>query len=79
MESIEIYTRPSCGYCVSAKNLLNSHDLDFVEYNVALEQGRLNEMLARSPQSTFPQIFIYGQSIGGFEELAKLNRDQKLN
>ena len=79
MENIEMYTRPGCSYCVSAKTLLNNRDLDFVEYNVAIESHRFNEMLVRSPQRTFPQIFIDGKSVGGFEELAGLDRANKLN
>ena len=79
MNNIEMYTRPGCSYCISAKNLLNNRDLDFVEYNVAIESHRFNEMLVRSPQRTFPQIFIDGESVGGFEELASLDRAKKLN
>jgi GrxC family glutaredoxin len=78
MPTIEIYTLPGCNYCVSAKNLLNNRQLDYIEYDVMKDQQRFTEMLSRSPQRTFPQIFIDGKSIGGFNELAQLNRTQKI-
>jgi glutaredoxin 3 len=34
MTEIVIYTRPGCGYCSMAKQLLNSKGKDFQEFNI---------------------------------------------
>ena len=78
MTDIEIYTRPGCGYCVSAKRLLSSRDLDYVEHDTAKDQQRFAEMLQRTKGRTFPQIFIDGQSVGGFDQLMELDKQATL-
>lgn len=72
MAHIEIYTRPGCGYCTSAKQFLKMKGKSFIEYDVMRDQKRLPELLARTSNRTFPQIFIDGESIGGFTDLVAL-------
>lgn len=72
MQKVEIYTRPGCGYCQHAKVLLRNKNIAFVEYDVYREKEKLAEMQIRTPNRTFPQIFIDNRGIGGFEELLKL-------
>ncbi len=72
MASIEIYTRPGCGYCSHAKRLLSSKDLRFIEYNVYEDPGAQQDMRRRTLGRDLPQVFINGRSIGGFEELLTL-------
>jgi glutaredoxin 3 len=79
MNKIEVYTRPGCAYCVSAKRLLNAEGLEFVEHDTSANSEKLTEMLHRSPQRTFPQIFIDDQLVGGFDDLVKLKQATKLN
>lgn len=74
MERVEIYTSPLCGYCHAAKSLLNEEGIAFTEYDVLFDSTRKGEMLTRSAgQSTVPQIFIDGVSVGGFDELSRLD------
>src|ERR1700758_3905854 len=57
--AIEIYTRPGCGYCTAAKQLLTRKKADFVELSVATDPGLRQVMYDRAGAgSTFPQIFI---------------------
>ena len=74
MKTIEMYTRPGCGYCSGARQLLNDKDLAFTEFNVYSNPEHLLEMRRRTPNKTYPQIFIDGQSVGGFDELLQLQR-----
>lgn len=78
MKKIEIYTRPGCGYCTHAKRLLASRGLEFVEYDTYAEPEKHQEMCRRGFGRTFPQIFIDGHSIGGFEDLLKLEQQNQL-
>jgi glutaredoxin 3 len=78
--AIEIYTRPGCGYCTAAKSLLARKNAIFVEFDVANEPTRRQEMWDRAGAgSTFPQIFIGETHVGGCDELYALDREGKLD
>ena len=80
MKFVEIYTSPLCGYCHAAKRLLKQKNVQFVEMNVAMNPGRRQEMLGRANgRHTVPQIFVGDTHLGGFDELAALDRGGKLD
>jgi glutaredoxin 3 len=70
---IDVYTTPSCPYCVRAKRLLEARRIPFREIDVAIDDDLRGELIERTGRRTVPQIFIDGESIGGFEELAALD------
>lgn len=72
MSFIEIYTRPGCGYCEAARNVLTECGVAFTELNVYTDPKHRLDMKRRTTGETYPQIFIDGQAIGGYEELLKL-------
>ncbi|AKH41649.1 glutaredoxin 3 [Altererythrobacter atlanticus] len=77
---VEIYTKFHCGYCHSAKRLLQSKGVDFTEYDITMGGPKRAEMLERKPDArTVPQIFIDGEAIGGSDDLAALDREGKLD
>ena len=76
--TIEMYTSQPCAYCVNAKTLLKQKGLDYSEIDISTDADKANEMIKRSGNQTVPQIFIDGESIGGFTELAKLNSTGEL-
>lgn len=71
MKNIEIVTKDGCSYCEAAKNLLRSHELDYEEIHIINQADKALELLRLASQKTMPQIFIDGESIGGFTELAQ--------
>ena len=80
MSRILLYTTPFCGYCRAAKRLLADKALDFEEIDVALDDEKRAEMIGRAyGQRTVPQIFIHGRHVGGYDELAMLEREGKLD
>ena len=77
---VEIYTKAWCGYCFRAKRLLESKGVKFVEYDITLGGPKKTEMLERKPDArTVPQIFIDGRAVGGSDDLARLDREGKLD
>ena len=77
---VEIYTKIYCGYCYRAKRLLESKGVEFTEYDITLGGAKRAEMLARKPDAaTVPQIFIGGVGVGGSDDLARLDREGKLD
>ena len=77
---VEIYTKAWCGYCLRAKQLLESKGVPFEEYDITMGGAKHAEMLERKPDAfTVPQIFIDGRGIGGSDDLARLDRDGQLD
>ena len=80
MTKILLYTTPYCGYCRAAKRLLTSKGLDFTEIDVSEDLGLREDMISRAKgMRTVPQIFIHGRHVGGYDELAQLEREAKLD
>ncbi|OJT96890.1 glutaredoxin 3 [Metarhizobium album] len=79
MASVIIYTRQFCGYCARAKSLLQSKGVDFVEHDATYAPDLRQEMIEKAGRSTFPQIFINGQHVGGCDDIHALDRAGKLD
>lgn len=80
MKSVEIYTSPLCGYCHAAKRLLSHKGVSFAETDVSRDANSKQEMLARANgRHTVPQIFIGETHVGGYDDLAALERAGKLD
>jgi glutaredoxin 3 len=79
LADITIYTRQMCSYCSAAKALLTKKGVAFTEHDASFDQGLRAEMIQKSGRSTFPQIFIGGQHIGGFDDMNALNRAGSLD
>ncbi len=80
MKNVEIYTGPLCAFCDAAKRLLARNNIPYQEINIALEEGKMDEMLSKSNgKKTIPQIFFDEHHVGGFEELRALEKEGKLN
>ena len=80
MSRILLYTTQFCGYCRAAKNLLRAKGLDYEEIDVGFDPDKRADMVQRANGlPTVPQIFIHGRHVGGYDELAALEREGKLN
>jgi glutaredoxin 3 len=80
MKPVTLYTTPFCGYCMAAKRLLSGKGVAFDEIDVAAAPDRRAEMVQRAHgRLTVPQIFIGEQHVGGFDEIAALDRAGKLD
>ena len=70
MTNIVIYSKPNCPYCVKAKALLEMMNINYQEMKLDVDFSR-EELLEVAPTArTFPQIFINGNVIGGYDQLA---------
>ncbi len=80
MTRIVLYTTQYCGYCRAAKQLLSDKGYQFTEIDVGEAPGLREEMVQLAGGlRTVPQIFIDGIHVGGYEELAALDRAAKLD
>lgn len=80
MAKVEIYTTPSCPYCMAAKSLLRRKHVSYEETDVSRD-GRLRTAMTQRAggRRSVPQIFIDGRHVGGSDDLHELERQGKLD
>ncbi|MDP8235987.1 MAG: glutaredoxin 3 [Candidatus Erginobacter occultus] len=76
---IEIYSQEWCPYCIKAKRLLDSKAVKYTVLDITSDRKLEREMIERSGRRTVPQIFIDGEGIGGYDDLARLNAAGELD
>ena len=70
-----MYTRPTCIWCIRAKELLNSKGIPFKNLDINDDELR-KELNVKAPGiKTIPQIFKDGKRIGGYEDLVEYLKD----
>lgn len=80
MKPVTLYTTPICGYCAAAKHLLKGKGVNYTEIDVMRAPERRAEMTQRAKGGrTVPQIFIGETHVGGFDDIAALDRAGKLD
>ena len=80
MSHVTIYTREFCGYCARALRLLTEKGADFTQIDAGMDVEKRQEMIQRSNGgTTYPQIFIGDQYIGGSDDMMALDRAGKLD
>ena len=80
MKNVDVYMGPRCNFCDAAKRLLIRNNIPFKEINIAIEEGKREEMLKKSNgRKTIPQIFFNEIHIGGYEELRALEKKGELD
>jgi glutaredoxin 3 len=75
---VTVYTTEPCGYCRTAKTLLDRRGIAYDEINLAKDADGRAELVARTGMMTFPQVLIDGEPLGGFQELAAADRAGRL-
>ena len=74
-----MYSTGMCPFCVMAERLLVSRGVTAIEkIRVDLEPAKRAEMMERTGRRTVPQIYIGDTHVGGYEDLAALDKAGKL-
>ena len=66
--AITMYSTPTCGFCMKAKQYFQKNHIPFTEYNVAADQRKAEEMVRKSGQMGVPVIDVHGKIIVGFNQ-----------
>ena len=78
MTDVQMYTTRVCAYCVAAKRLLGARGIAYEEIDVSGDDERRAWLVRETGRRTVPQVFIRGESVGGYTELAALDRSGAL-
>lgn len=74
MAQIDIYTTPTCPYCHAAKALLDDKGVTYTEITVLDPELRAAMTQRAQGRRTVPQIFIGETHVGGYDDMAALDR-----
>jgi glutaredoxin 3 len=79
MSKVEIYTTQWCPYCHAAKALLHSKGVAYEEVDAQDPEVRMAMTQRAHGRRTVPQIFIGEEHVGGYTDMAALDRAGKLD
>lgn len=75
MPKITMYATAVCPYCIRAEALLKSKGVTAIDkIRVDLDPSVKDAMIARTGRRTVPQIYIGERHVGGYDDLAALDR-----
>ena len=78
MNKVRIYRTRSCPYCRRAEILLKKRGVKKMEIiDVGVNKKLWSVMEKESKRNTVPQIFIGNVHVGGFDDLAALDKKGK--
>ncbi len=77
--TVVMYSTRFCPYCVRARNLLDNKRVEYTDISVDSRPDLRREMTARSGRHTVPQIWIGELHVGGYDDLALLDRQGRLD
>ncbi|SNR94772.1 glutaredoxin 3 [Anaerovirgula multivorans] len=76
---VAIYTKDYCPYCKRAVALLQKKNVAFNEIDVTHDETTFQEIKNRTGWDTVPQIFVFGEFIGGCDDLYALEEKGELD
>ena len=75
MAKVTMYATGVCPYCQMAERLLRAKGVaDIQKIRIDLEPARREEMMQRTGRRTVPQIYVGERHVGGYDDLAALDR-----
>ena len=68
MSKVRVFSTPTCPYCVTLKEFLSEHNIEFEDIDVAQDAKAREEMIEKSGQMGVPVVEIDGNFIVGFNK-----------
>lgn len=80
MSEITMYSSQGCGFCQSAERLLQRKGVAQInKISADAEPDLWQAIMAKTGRRTVPQIYIGDLHVGGFDDLAALDKTGKLD
>ena len=74
--SFTVYSKDGCPYCEMVKQVLVGKDLTFAEYKLGEDFDKEQFYNEFGEGSTFPQVIMNGEKLGGCTDTVKYLREQ---
>jgi glutaredoxin 3 len=79
MMKVVMYSSGFCPYCIRAERMLRARGVEEIEkIRIDLNPARRAEMIEKTGRRTVPQIYIGDTHVGGYDDLAQLDRSDGL-
>lgn len=78
MTNFTVYTKNGCPYCSNIKQILDAKGFTYQEYKLDVDFNRETFYDEFGRGSTFPQVLLNSEKIGGCTDSIKLLRERKL-
>lgn len=79
MARAKIYSTAYCGFCRMAERLLSQKGADFESVDVTEDATTRDWLVQETGRRTVPQIWIGETYVGGYDDLAALDRAGELD
>lgn len=80
MSKVLMYSTAVCPYCIRAEQLLQRKGVQQIDkVRVDLQPELRVAMMEKTGRRTVPQIYINDEYVGGYDDLAALDRTGKLD
>ncbi|MBK8261358.1 MAG: glutaredoxin [Nannocystis sp.] len=76
--AVVLYVTRFCGYCFAAERHLRRLGAPYVAIDVSSDPTARRWLVELTGQTTVPQIFIRGRSIGGYSDMIALDEEGAL-
>jgi len=74
MPKVTMYTTSWCGFCARARTLLGSRGIPYTEVSLDDDRAYRQKVFDLGGRWTVPLVVVDGAVIGGYQELAALDR-----
>jgi glutaredoxin 3 len=74
-----MYTTAVCPFCQMAERLLQSKGAEIDKIRIDLDPVQRSEMMEKTGRRTVPQIYVGDTHVGGYDDLAALDRAGRLD
>jgi glutaredoxin 3 len=78
VNQVIVYTADPCRRCANAKAILERRSIAYEEVNLSKDPVGRAELAQRTGLTTFPQIVIGSETLGGLDELRTADEDGRL-
>jgi glutaredoxin 3 len=74
-----MYTTAVCPFCQMAERLLQAKGAEIEKIRIDLDPAERTAMMEKTGRRTVPQIYVGDTHVGGYDDLAALDRAGKLD
>ncbi|MBX9904554.1 MAG: glutaredoxin 3 [Burkholderiales bacterium] len=79
MARVRMYTTAVCPFCQMAERLLQAKGAEIEKIRIDLDPAERTAMMEKTGRRTVPQIYVGDTHVGGYDDLAALDRAGKLD
>ena len=72
---VVLFTTDACTFCEHARSLLILRNVDFEEVDLGEDPELQAELATVTGLTSFPQVVVDGEPLGGFNELRAADKD----